>query len=394
VSERTVVVIDAVRTPIGKRRGGLAALHSADMLGSVLTALLQRTGVDAAAVDQVVGGCVSQVGMQSFNVTRTAWLAAGLPVATPASTVDAQCGSSQQAATVAHALVASGIAEVVVACGVENMSQVPIGANSDKRLGFGRAVPKTYFAQHEFTSQFEAAERIADQWAISRDETDAFGLRSQELAARAWEQDRFSSQVHATEVPDVDEDGKPTGTHHVVDRDEGLRPTTLEGLAALRPVARDDGVHTAGTSSQISDGAAAALLMTAERADRLGLRPRAQITASCLIGVDPVMMLTGPIDATRLLLQRTGRTMDDIDVVEINEAFASVVLAWARELGADMEKVNPNGGAIALGHPLGATGVVLLTKALHELHRADKESALVTMCCGGGLGTGTILERW
>jgi len=254
VSERTVVVIDAVRTPIGKRRGGLAALHSADMLGSVLTALLQRTGVDAAAVDQVVGGCVSQVGMQSFNVTRTAWLAAGLPVATPGSTVDAQCGSSQQAATVAHALVASGIAEVVVACGVENMSQVPIGVNSDKRLGFGRAVPKTYFAQHEFTSQFEAAERIADQWAISRDETDAFGLRSQELAARAWEQDRFSSQVHATEVPDVDEDGKPTGNHHVVDRDEGLRPTTLEGLAALRPVARDDGVHTAGTSSQISTG--------------------------------------------------------------------------------------------------------------------------------------------
>jgi acetyl-CoA C-acetyltransferase len=393
MSEVEVVIVDAVRTPIGKRKGGLASVHSADLLGTALTSLVARTGIDPALVEQVVGGCVSQVGMQSFNVTRTAWLAAGLPASTAASTVDAQCGSSQQASTLVYGLLKAGVIDVGVACGVESMSQVPIGSNSDKRLGLGRAIPKSYFPRYEFTSQFEAAERIADKWSVSRGDADEFGLRSQELAARAWVEDRFATQVTPVDAPDLDDEGKPTGTFHHVDRDEGLRTTTLDALSSLKPVAREDGVHTAGTSSQISDGSAAMLLTTKARADELGLRPMARVVDACLVGVDPVMMLTGPIDATRRLLARTGRSLGDIDLIEINEAFASVVLAWARELSVDMDRVNPNGGAIALGHPLGATGVVLLAKAAHELQRADLQSALVTMCCGGGLGTGTIIER-
>ena len=391
--EVEVVVVDAVRTPIGKRHGGLAPMHSADLLGMALQSLVARTGVDPSTVDQVVGGCVSQVGMQSFNVVRTAWLAAGLPVSTAATTVDAQCGSSQQATTLVYGLLRSGVIDAGIACGVESMSQVPIGANSDKRLGFGRAVPKSYFDQHEFTSQFEAAERIADRWSVTRDDADQFGLRSQQLATLAWEEDRFGTQLTEVEVAELDDEGKPTGTSHLVSRDEGLRATSREALAALKPVGRPDGVHTAGSSSQIADGAAAALMTTRERADQLGLRPIARVVDSCLLGVDPVLMLTGPIDATRRLLGRTGLTLPDIDLIEINEAFASVVLAWARELSPEMDRVNPNGGAIALGHPLGATGVILLAKAVHELRRADKQTALVTMCCGGGLGTGTIVER-
>ena len=243
------------------------------------------------------------------------------------------------------------------------------------------------------TSQFEGAERIAEKWGITRDDTDRFGLASQERAIRAWNEDRFAGSIVEVDAPDLDEDGKPTDTTHHVARDEGLRETSLEKLAALKPVAREDGVHTAGSSSQISDGAAAVLLMTAERADALGLRARARVVDTCLVGVDPVLMLTGPIDATRKLFDRTGLTMDDIDTTEINEAFASVVLAWAKELRPDMEKVNPNGGAIALGHPLGGTGAVLMTKALYELERSGGRYGLVTMCCGGGLGTGTIIER-
>jgi acetyl-CoA C-acetyltransferase len=243
------------------------------------------------------------------------------------------------------------------------------------------------------TSQFEGAERIADKWGVTREATDAFGLRSQQLAAQAWAEGRFDTQVIPVDAPDLDDEGKPSGTHHTVTRDEGLRETSLEKLASLKPVAREDGVHTAGSSSQISDGAAAVLLMTREKAEALGLRPRARVLDTCLVGVDPVLMLTGPIDATRRLLARTGLTLDDIDVTEINEAFASVVLAWADEFDADLDKVNPNGGAIALGHPLGGTGAFLLTKALHELERTDGTNALVTMCCGGGLGTGTIIQR-
>ena len=388
-----VVIIEAVRTPIGRRNGGLASVHPADLLATVLSEVIVRSGIDPAEVGQVVGGCVSQVGEQSFNVARTAWLTAGLPQEVAATTVDTQCGSSQQATNLATALVAAGVVDVAVACGVEVMSRIPIGSNSSKKLGLGVPVPKSYFERDEFASQFEGAERIADKWGISRADGDAFGLQSQERGAAAWAEGRFDSQVVDVEAPDLDEEGKPTGTSHTVSRDEGLRETTLEKLATLKPVARENGVHTAGTASQISDGAAAVLLMSAEKAAALGLTPRAKVLDTAMVGVDPVMMLTGPIDVTRHLLARTGLTIGDIDLTEINEAFASVALAWLKELGGNPETTNPNGGAIALGHPLGATGAFLITKALGELERTDGTNALITMCCGGGLGTGTILQR-
>ena len=388
-----VVIIDAVRSPIGRRNGGLSTVHPADLLATVLRELIDRSGIDPAEVGQVVGGCVSQVGEQSFDIARTAWLTAGLPLTVAATTVDTQCGSSQQATNLATALVAGGVVDVAVACGVESMSRIPIGSNSSKKLGLGVPIPKTYFSQYEFTSQFEGAERIADKWGVSRADCDEFGFRSQQLAAKAWENGYFESQVIPIEAPDVDDEGKPTGTTHTVVRDEGLRETTLEKLSTLKPVAREDGVHTAGSASQISDGAAAVLVMSAEKAAALGLTPRAKVLDTCLVGVDPVLMLTGPMDATKHLLSRTGLTIGDIDTFEINEAFASVVLAWAKEVGADLEKTNPNGGAIALGHPLGATGAFLLTKAINELERTDGTNALISMCCGGGLGTGSILQR-
>ncbi len=388
-----VVIIDAVRTPVGRRNGGLSTVHPSELLGTALQELVSRTGIDPAEVGQVVSGCVSQVGEQSFNIARTSWLAAGLPLTTAATTVDTQCGSSQQAANLAASLVASGTVDVAVACGVESMSRIPIGSNSSKKLGLGVPIPKSYFGRYEFTSQFEGAERIADKWGIRRQDTDAFGLASQQKAARAWAEGRFDTQIVPVDAPVLDEEGKPTGQTNRVARDEGLRDTTLEGLANLKPVAREDGVHTAGSSSQISDGAAAVLIMSAERADALGLTPKARISHHCLVGVDPVLMLTGPIDATNRILERSGMSMGDIDTVEINEAFASVVLSWAAELHPDMETVNPNGGAIALGHPLGGTGAVLMTKAVHELQRTGDRYGLITMCCGGGLGTGTIIER-
>ena len=386
-----VVIVEAVRTPVGKRKGGLSTAHPADTLGAVQRAAIERAGIDPNVIGQVVAGCVSQIGEQAFDIGRTAWLAAGLPQSVAATTVDTQCGSSQQATGLATALVAGGVVDAALACGVESMSRVPIGSNA--KGDYGRPIPKSYFGQYEFTSQFEGAERIAEKWGITRDDADAFGLRSQELAAQAWAEGRFETQIVPIDAPDVDEEGKPTGTFHTVSRDEGLRETTLEKLQSLKPVAREDGVHTAGSSSQISDGAAALVLMTRERADELGLKARARVVDTCLVGVDPVLMLTGPIDATRHLLGRTGLAIDDIDTFEINEAFASVVLAWAKELDVPMDKVNPNGGAIALGHPLGGTGAVLLTKALHELERTDGRYGLVSMCCGGGLGTGTIIER-
>ena len=388
-----VVIIDAVRSPIGRRKGGLAGMHPADLLSEVLGALVERTGIDASEVGQVIGGCVSQVGEQSFNITRTAWLSAGLPMEVAATTVDTQCGSSQQATNLATSLVGAGTVDVAIACGVEAMSRVPIGSNSSKKLGLGVPIPKPYFARYEFTSQFEGAERIAEKWGITRDDTDAFGLASQQNAARAWQEDRFAGQVIPIEAPILDNEGEPTGETRTVERDEGLRETDLGTLGKLKPVAREDGVHTAGSASQISDGAAAVLLMTAEKASQLGLEPMARIIDTCLVGVDPVLMLTGPIDATRHLMERNDLGIDDFDVFEINEAFASVVLAWAKELGADLERTNPNGGAIALGHPLGGTGAFLMTKAVHELQRIQGTRALVSMCCGGGLGTGTIIER-
>jgi acetyl-CoA C-acetyltransferase len=271
------------------------------------------------------------------------------------------------------------------------MSKIPLGGTMVKDLE--RPLPKSYFPRYEATSQFEGAERIAEQWGITRRDCDEFGLESQVRAQRAWAEGRFEREVLPLDAPDLGEDGKPAATTHRVERDEGLRETSLEALAALKPVGREDGVHTAGSSSQISDGAAAVLLMTAAVAEAGGHRPRARIVDQCLVGVDPVLMLTGPIDATRRLLERTGMTMDDMDTVEINEAFASVVLAWERELKPDMAIVNPNGGAIAIGHPVGATGARLVTTALHELERTDGTFGLITMCCGGGLGTGTIIER-
>jgi acetyl-CoA C-acetyltransferase len=388
-----VVIVDAVRTPVGRRNGGLSTVHPADLLAGVYTALLGRTGIDPASVGQIVTGCVDQVGEQSFNIGRTAWLTAGLPVSVAATTVDTQCGSSQQATNLATSLIASGVVDIAIASGVESMSRIPIGSNGKKELGLGRAIPKSYFKVLEFTSQFEGAERIADKWGISREDTDAFALRSQELAAQAWAEDRFGPQIVPVDAPVLDDEGKPTDATRTIVADEGPRPTTLEGLRKLKPVGRPDGVHTAGSSSQISDGAGALLLMSAERAGALGLTPRARVVETGLVGVDPVLMLTGPIDATNHLLARTGLAIDDIDLFEINEAFASVVLAWQKEVGADPERVNVNGGAIALGHPLGGTGAVLMTKALYELERRGARRAIVSMCCGGGLGTGTLIER-
>jgi acetyl-CoA C-acetyltransferase len=391
LSDSDVVIVEAVRSPLGKRNGGLSTLHPADLLGAVQLAVVERSGIDPAAIGQVVGGCVGQVGPQTFNIARTAWLAAGLPLEVAATTVDAQCGSSQQATNLATALVRGGVVDSALSCGIEMMSKIPLGGTMVADLE--RPLPKSYFPRYEATSQFEGAERIADKWGITRKDCDEFGLASQQRAGQAWAEGRFEREVLALDAPDLGEDGKPSGTTHHVARDEGLRETSLEKLAGLKPVARENGVHTAGSSSQISDGAAAVLLMTVARAKELGLKPRARIVDQCLVGVDPVLMLTGPIDATRRLLERTGLTMDDIDTVEINEAFASVVLAWERELKPDMAKVNPNGGAIAIGHPVGATGARLVTTALHELERTDGELGLVTMCCGGGLGTGTIIEH-
>ena len=389
---REVVIVEAVRSPLGKRNGQLAAMHSINLLGAVQAELFERTGVDPSLVGQVVGGCVGQVGMQTMNVARNAWLGAGLPLEVAATTVDTQCGSSQQATSIAYALIKAGVVDVAVGCGVEMMSQIPMGSTIPKDPFVGVPVNKQYREHYEWTSQFEGAERIARQWNIAREDTDAFGKLSQDRAADAWAANAFASQIVPIEAPIGFENGKPSKETQRVDRDGGLRETTLEALGNLK-TNQEGGVHTAGSSSQISDGAAAVLMMTREKAKELGLRVRATVVDSCLVGSDPVLMLTGPIFATRKILEGNGLAMSDIDLTEINEAFASVVLAWEKELKPDMATVNPNGGAIALGHPLGATGAVLITKAVHELERADKEHALITMCCGGGLGTGTLLRR-
>jgi acetyl-CoA C-acetyltransferase len=390
---RDVVVVEAVRSPVGRRNGGLSGMHSADLLAAVQRELIDRSGIDPAEVGQVVGGCVGQVGMQAANITRTAWLQAGLPLEAAATTVNTQCGSSQQATNIATALVAAGVVDVAVSCGVEVMSAVPMGSSVPKDPFVGKPINKKYWEHYENTSQFEGAERIAETFGVTRDELDAFGKQSQDRAAAAWAEGRFDTQIVPIEAPTRDESGEENGTRSI-SRDEGLRDTTLEALANLKPVLdRDPAFHTAGTASQISDGAGALLLMTAERAEALGLEPKARIVDTCIQGSDPVLMLTGPIPATEHLLERNKLTIDDIDLVEINEAFASVVLGWQRATGADMTRVNPNGGAIALGHPLGGTGTILLTKAIHELERQGLQRALVTMCCGGGLGTGTLVER-
>jgi acetyl-CoA C-acetyltransferase len=383
-----VVIVEAVRSAIGRRKGGLSGLHPADLLGAVQKACVTRATVDPAAIGQIVGGCVSQVSEQAFNVARTAWLSQGLPLEVPATTVDSQCGSSQQATTLAAGLIGAGIEDLVLACGVEMMTRVPLGSN----MAGGSPLPPSYREHFAFASQFQGAEMIAKEFGITRQDTDRVGLQSQQKAIRAWEDGRFTREVVPIEAPVLGEDGKPTGEKRTVARDEGLRQTSMEKLAELKPV-EPGGIHTAGTSSQVSDGAAAVLLASPARAKQLGLKARARIVTTTLVGVDPVTMLKGPIPATRKILRQSGLTMQQMDTFEVNEAFASVVLAWEKACEPNPERVNPNGGAIALGHPTGCTGARLVTTALHELERTGGRYGLIAMCCGGGLGTGTIIER-
>ena len=381
------VVIEAVRTPIGKRGGWLSGLHPTRALGHVQTELVKRAGIDPAVVEQVIGGCVTQAGEQAFNLARNSWLHAGLPYPVGGTTVDAQCGSSQQANHLVAGLIAADAIDVGIACGVEMMSRVGLGANVVNGPGTSRTDEFPY----DMPDQFGAAERIADKRGITREELDAWGAGSQQKAAVAVAEGRFEHEIAPIEAPVLDENG-PTGERRVVRQDQGLRETTKEKLAGLRPV-RPDGRHTAGTSSQISDGAAGVLWMDERKARELGLRPRARIVAQCLVGSDPYYHLDGPVDATQRLLDKSRMEMSDFDLFEVNEAFASVVLSWAQVHGPELDRVNVNGGAIALGHPVGATGSRLLTTALHELERRDAATALVTMCCGGAVATGTILER-
>lgn len=389
-----VVIVDAARTPVGRKNGSLGGAHPTDTLGQIMKNVLDRNNLPSDVVDQVVGGCINKLAAQGMNVTRTAWLAHGGAQTTPCITIDSQCGSSQQSTTLAHTMIASGHADVVMACGVENMTRLPIGSDAVGRdPKMGKPISSSYFQQYEFTSQFEGAERMAEKYQLTRQDTDAFGLQSQERARHAIDSGYFDSQIIPVEAPVMDENFEKTGETITVTNDEVPRDTSLEALAELKPVAREDGVHTAGTSSQIADGAAAVLMMSVSKAKELGLTPLATIKASALVGCDPVMMLEGPIPATEKLLAQTGLSIDDIDVFEVNEAFASVVLSWAKTVGADMAKVNPNGGAISLGHPLGATGCFLITKAVHELIRTGGQYGLISMCCGGGLGTGTLIER-
>ncbi len=382
------VIVEAVRTPIGKRGGVLAGLHAAEILGCAQRGLLDRAGIDPGEVEQVVGGCVTQGGEQSGNVTRTAWLHAGLPHHAGCQTVDAQCGSAQQAAHLVAGLIAAGAIETGIACGVEAMSRVPLGAN----IGAGAGTPKPAAWDIDLPNQYLAAERIAQRRGLGRDEIDRFGLRSQTLAQAAWAEGRFAREVVPVTAPVLDAEGQPAGETRTVDRDQGLRETSLEALAKLRPVL-DGGLHTAGTSSQISDGAAAVLLLDAGRAAELGLRPRARIVAQCLAGAEPYYHLDGPVTATERVLKRSGMVPGDIDLFEVNEAFASVVLSWMSVHQPDPGRVNVNGGAIALGHPVGSTGARLITTALHELERRDASTALISMCAGGAMATATILER-
>jgi acetyl-CoA C-acetyltransferase len=384
----TAVIVEAVRTPIGKRGGVLSGLHAAEILGAAQRAVLDRAGLEPADVEQVAGGCVTQAGEQSSNITRTAWLHAGLPHATGCQTIDAQCGSAQQAAHLVAGLIAAGAIEVGIACGVEAMSRVPLGSNG----GNGVGTPRPDSWDIDMPNQYGAAERIAQRRGLSRDEIDRFGLRSQTLAQAAWAQGRFDRETVPVKAPILDSQRRPTGETRTVERDQGLRETSLEALAGLRPVL-DGGLHTAGTSSQISDGAAAVLLLEADRARGIGLRPRARIVAQCLIGAEPYYHLDGPVQATERVLGRSGMKIGDIDLFEVNEAFASVVLSWMSVHRPDPDRVNVNGGAIALGHPVGSTGARLITTALHEMERRDASTALITMCAGGAMSTATIIER-
>jgi len=382
------VIVEAVRTPIGKRNGWLSGLHAAELLAEAQVALVKRAGIEPGEVEQVVGGCVTQAGEQASNVTRNAWLSAGLPYETAATTVDCQCGSAQQANHFINNLIVADAIDTGIACGVEAMSRVGLGANVYN--GPGSSKPEKF--PWDMPDQFGAAERIAQNRGITRDDVDWLGAESQRKAARAWEEGRFEREVAPVEVDVRDEEGNPTGEKMVVSKDQGLRETTVESLAKLKPV-MPDGIHTAGNSSQISDGAAAVLWMDEDKAKALGLTPRARIVAQCLIGDDPYYHLDGPREATTRVLDKAGMTIADIDLFEVNEAFASVALSWAQKHEPDWDKVNVNGGAIAIGHPVGSTGSRLITTILHELERTDGQFGLVSMCCGGALATGTIIER-
>lgn len=385
----TAVIVDAIRSPLGKRNGRLKNWHPVDLAAEVMSKLIERTGLDPATIDDVVMGCVMQVGEQGLNIARNAVLAAGWPDSVPGTTVDRQCGSSQQAAHFAAQGVISGAYDVVVAAGVEVMSRVPMGSSvAEGKYGypFGPRLQARYADVGGLVGQGISAEMIAAKWNITREELDKFGVRSQEYAARATVEGRFQSQI----IRVLDADGT------VMTTDEGIRETSLEKLASLKPAFRpveQGGRVTAGNSSQITDGAAAILIMSEERAKKLGLKPRARFVNFALAAEDPRYMLTAPIPATHKVLERAGLTMDDIDLVEINEAFAAVVLAWEKELHPDMSKVNVNGGAIALGHPLGASGARLMTTLLNELERTGGRYGLQTMCEGGGMANATIIER-
>jgi acetyl-CoA acyltransferase len=383
---REVVIVEAVRTPVGRgheEKGYYKDTHPSALLAKTFEELVKRAGIDPAEVEDVVTGCVQQFGEQAFNIGRNAWLQAGLPMETPATTIDRQCGSAQQAINFAAALVASGVHDVAVGGGVEHMGHISFADGLAVQQEHGMAFTPELMERYNLVPQGISAEMIADKWEIPRSELDEIGLRSHQLAHRATEEGRFEREIIPMSV-----NGDTFTT------DQGIRPdTSLEKLAELKPAFKEDGKITAGNSSQVSDGAAAVLVMTREKAEALGLTPRAKIVDQTTVGVDPVIMLTGPIPATQKLLERNGMKMDDIDLVEINEAFASVIAAWRRELDPDPERVNVNGGAIAIGHPLGSTGARLMTTLLHELERSDKEVGLVTMCCGGGLGTGTLIQR-
>ena len=387
-SGREVVIVEAARTPVGRgheEKGYYKDTHPSALLAKAYSEVIGRAGIDASEVEDVVGGCVQQFGEQGINIARNAWLEAGLPIETPATTVDRQCGSGQQAVNFAAAMIASGVHDVMIGGGVEHMGHISFADSYSVMQEHGMAFSPELMERYNLVPQGISAEMIADKWEIPRSELDELALDSHRKAAQATEEGRFEREM----IP-----WKSNGDTYVTD--QGIRPPTegsLEKLASLKPAFKEDGKVTAGNSSQVSDGAAAVLLMTREKADALGLKPRARIVDQTTVGVDPVIMLTGPIPATQKILERNGMKMDDIDLIEINEAFASVVAAWRRELDPDMDRVNVNGGAIALGHPLGSTGARLLTTLLHELERSDKETGLVTMCCGGGLGTGTLIQR-
>jgi acetyl-CoA C-acetyltransferase len=387
---RRPVIADAIRTPIGRRGGWLSGLKAVELLRSVQVALVERNGLDSSDVDQIVGGCVTQVGEQSLNVTRNAWLASGLDYRVGATTVDASCGSAQQALHLVAAMIAAGQIDVGIACGVESMSRVPLGANLYS--GPGHYKTRDWPWDDPPKAQFGGAERIAARQGITREQADEFAVASQRRTAAAWAAGHFDAEVLPIEAPVLDESGTPTGEARLVERDEGVRETTMAGLAALTPV-MPGGIHTAGNSSQISDGAAAILLMSEERAAASGLRPRAVLLHQVVTGADPYYLLDGPVEATRKVLDQSGMTIQDFDRYEVNEAFASVVLSWMQQHKAEPDRLNVNGGAMALGHPIGSTGVRLVTTLLGELERTGGELGLVTMCCGGSLGTATVVQR-